>query len=96
MSAEGALDTGAQCNLIQVGILSPGMFQDASNPLRLVTATGAPLPGGFQEVVTCLLFCAQGYGEVRYNWRRRTVLLEAQIHADMILGYPWMQSKGYI
>ena len=58
------LDTGAQCNLIQVGILSPEMFQDASNPLRLVTATCAPLPGGFQEVLTCLFFHTQGYGEV--------------------------------
>ena len=52
------LDTGAQCNLIQMGILSPEMFQNASNPLRLVTATGAPLTDGTQEVVTYLLFHA--------------------------------------
>ena len=59
---EAFMDTGAMCNLIREGILSPHMLQATPSPMKLVTLTGEPLPGGTHEARTCLLFHASEYG----------------------------------
>ena len=43
---EAFMDTGAMCNLIREGILSPHMLQATRSPMKLVTVTGESLPRG--------------------------------------------------
>ena len=55
---EALMDTGAMCNLIQEGILSPHTLQATPSPMKLVTVSGEPLPGGTHKskylfVVSC-------------------------------------------
>ena len=94
---EALLDTGAMCNLIREGILSPHMLQPTPSPMKLVTVTGGPLPGGTHEANSCLLFHASEYGgHSKPDWRAQAILVEAQIHVDIILGYPWMRKMRYL
>ena len=58
---EALMDTGAMCNLIREGILSPHMLQATPSPMKLVTVTGETLPRGTHEAKTCLLFHASEY-----------------------------------
>ena len=83
---EALMDTGAMCNLIREGILSPHMLQATPSPMKLVTVTGESLPGGTHEVKTCLLFHASEYGgHEKPDWRAQAILVVAQIHVDIIL-----------
>ena len=94
---EALIDTGAMCNLIREGILSSHMLQLSLSPMKLVTVTGEPLPGGTHEAKTCILFHASEYGgHSKPDWRAQAILVESQIHVDIILGYPWMRKMGYL
>ena len=55
---EALMDTGAMCNLIREGILSPHMLQATPRPIKLVIVTGESLPGGTHGTKTCLMFHA--------------------------------------
>ena len=67
---EALFDTGAMCILIREGILSPHMLQPTPSPMKSVTVTGEPLPGGTHEAKTCVLFHASEYGgHERPDWR---------------------------
>ena len=82
---EALIDTGAMCNLIREGILSPHMLQLTPSPMKLVTVTGEPLPGGTHEAKACLFFNTSEYGgHIKPDWRARAILVEAQIHVDII------------
>ena len=35
-------------------------------------------------------------GHEKPDWRAQAILVEAQIHVDIILGYPWMRKMGYL
>ena len=60
-------------------------------------ASREPLPGGTQEVRTCLLFHASEYGgHVEPDWRALAIVVEAQIHVDIILGYHGCKKMGYL
>ena len=72
---EALMDTGAMCNLIREGILSQHMLQDIPSPMKLVTDTGEPLPGGTQEARTCLLFHATEYGGHEKRDKRAQAIL---------------------
>ena len=57
------------------------MLQATPSPMKLVTVTGEPLPGGTHEMKTCLLFHASEYeGHEKPDWRAQAILVEAQIH----------------
>ena len=94
---EALMDTGAMCNLIWEGILSPRILQPTPSPLKLVTVTGESLLGRTHEAKICLLFHASEYGgHEKPDWRTQATLVEALIHVDIILGYPWMRKRGYL
>ena len=92
---EALMDTRTMCNLIREYYVTPHvMLQATPIPMKLVTVTGESLPSGAYEVKTCLLFHAGGHEKP--DWRTQAILVEAQIHVDIILGYPWMQKMGYL
>ena len=87
--------TGAQANLIRTGVVPFAMFQPACRPLRLLTVSGGTLGGGSQEVAVRISFHGTSqYGSTVPNWTEEAVFLEAQIHVDAIVGYPWLKSRG--
>ncbi len=86
------IDTGAQANLIRQDLIPSRYFSRSSNPLNLTAANGMPLRGGTRSVIL--------------QWPMRAVLdgrpqaeiplyeaefFEAEIEAEAILGYDWMQ-----
>ena len=73
------------------------MLQATPGPMKLVTVTSESLPGGTHVAKTCLLFHASDYGgHEKPDWRAQATLVEAHIHVDIILGYPWVQKRGYL
>ena len=91
------VDMGAQANLIRTGLVPFAMFRPTYQPLRLLTVSGGTLGGGSREVAVRISFQGTSqYGTIVPNWTEEAVFLEAQIHVDAIVGYPWLKCRDLV
>ena len=85
------VDTGAEANLIKVGLIPTHLTYPAKKILRLVAANGQAIRGGDRTVVANLKFM-QEVGGVRLKdtLNYSVEFWEADIEVDAILSFPWM------
>ena len=85
------IDTGAEANLIRMGLLPSHLFFQSQNPLSLIAANGQRLGGGERIIPTVLGFVAQQNGEIQPELMVFPAdFHEAEIQVDAIISYPWM------
>jgi hypothetical protein len=85
------IDTGAEANLIKIGLLRPEEMRRSQQPLALRTADGSKMQGGTQEVVLRLAF--NGGPQGGQDWNVVATFYEADLQMDAIIGFPWMQAQ---
>ena len=56
------VDTGAEANLVRIGLLPDHLFFTASRILKLLTANGQRLAGGTRVIETTLAFTQEKNG----------------------------------
>ena len=85
------VDTGAEVNLVRLGLLPDHLFFSASKKLKLLMANGNRLSGGERIINTEVAFTQMVNG-VRQptKWWCNAEFYEADIKVDAILSYPWM------
>ena len=85
------VDTGAQANLIRMGLVPDSFLYTSSDPLSLRMANGQYMEGGRRVVDTHLGFRHSVNGELMPSlfWRPGT-FYEADIKVDAILSFPWL------
>jgi hypothetical protein len=85
------VDTGAEANLVRIGLLPEHLFFSAPRILKLLTANGQRLAGGARIVETTLGFTPEKKGvRQKEKWYCNAEFYEADIQVDAILSYPWM------
>ena len=89
------IDTGAQANLIRMGIAPEHSLFLSDDPLSLRMANGQRLEGGRRVVDTTIGFRQVVRGELlpSFFWRP-CQFYEADITVDAILSFPWMVEHG--
>ena len=91
------VDTGAQVNLIQKGLLDEEEFSAAETPLNLIAANGQVLEGG-KKVVKLEIKMHQKSEEellppeVQFDGQ----FFEAAIGINAILSYPWCRKISWL
>jgi hypothetical protein len=85
------IDTGAQTNLVRIGVLPTNLFHKSSKPLRLMTANNSLMAGGVREVRLDMIFFVG-----QQKSRLRAKFYEADIKVDAIIGYPWLKEHGIV
>jgi hypothetical protein len=85
------VDTGAEVNLVRMGLMPDHLFFSASKKLKLLTANGSRLSGGERIIETDVAF-TQVVNGVRQptKWWCYAQFYEADIKVDAILSYQWM------
>ena len=86
------IDTGAQANLVRQDLFPGSCFKPARRPLALSTVSGDMLPGGQREIRLKMTFATETEdgNPVDGGWKVATVLHDADIGCDAILGYEWL------
>ena len=85
------VDTGAEENLIRMGIIPSKYFQRAGKLLKFVAANGTVMSGGDRTTKLKLEFRRQDEGgQISCSDFREGEFYESEIRVDMILSYPWM------
>ena len=89
------IDTGAQANLIRIGLAPENMLSVSNDPLCLRMANGQRLEGGRRVVSTCLGFRQVVRGEILPSlFQRPCEFYEADIMVDAIISFPWLVSHN--
>ena len=85
------IDTGAEANLIKIGLLHTEEVRRSHRPLALRTADGSKMRGGTQEAVLRLAF--DGGLQGGREWSVVAAFHDADLQMDAIIGFPWMQAQ---
>ena len=85
------IDTGAEANLIRQGVLDFSHFENAQEPIQLVTANGQRLMGGVRTISLEIEFNPNENGKfLDEKMNFEATCYEADISIDLILSFPWM------
>ena len=85
------IDTGAEANLIRMGLAPSHLLRQAKYPMKLIAANGQRLGGGERVLAAILGFEAQKNG----IWQDELMefgasFFEAEINVDAIISFSWM------
>ena len=88
------VDTGAEANVIRMGMLPNGLFEETVQPLNFVTANGESMRGGRRtiEIRLCFQLFVVGRPVTDFFWST-TEFYEGDIKVDAILSYPWLEEN---
>lgn len=85
------VDTGAQANLVRMGLIPARLFKRSDNPLYLTAANGMPLRGDRSVILQWPMKMVSDGRTIRDIPIYEAEFFEAEIEADAILGYEWLK-----